>query len=321
MMCTLSIIVPIYNVEKYLDFGLKSLVVQKGFSDYEIILVNDGSTDSSVKIASIYAHKYKNIKIINKENGGVSSARNIGIKNASGKYICFFDPDDTVDETYYYNLLRLIEKQYDLGVVNYKTISKSGMKIKKKHIKRVVEGNDALRSFLSGGIIGNNLWDKIFKAEIVKQIKFNESIRVGEDMLFVFQYLRKASRIVINTDLVGYNYRINDESAMHSSFNSHFFDALKVSEEMTSIYQHDNSLNSFCMAHEAHERCKLLEYMLKNGGKGQFKKEWILNRKKLKSIDYLKTYRCLNKRQYFGIVLMNFSPTVYIAALWLLGIV
>ena len=92
----LSLIIPIYNVEKYLDECLES-VINQSFKDYEVILVDDGSTDSSGKTADCYAEKYGYISVIHKENGGLSSARNVGIENSKGKYLFFIDSDDVLN--------------------------------------------------------------------------------------------------------------------------------------------------------------------------------------------------------------------------------
>ena len=108
-MAEVSIVVPVYNVEKYLSFCLETLVNQT-FKDIEIICVNDGSTDSSPMILEHYANYDKRIKIINKKNGGLSSARNTGIEAAGGKYIAFVDSDDMVSHFLVEKSIELIKK-------------------------------------------------------------------------------------------------------------------------------------------------------------------------------------------------------------------
>lgn len=108
----ISVIIPVYNVEKYLDECVNSVLAQN-FQDYEIILVNDGSTDNSGKICDAYAEKYSQIKVVHKENGGLSDARNFGIKNAHGKYLMFLDSDDFWDgNNHLFNISKIIEKDY-----------------------------------------------------------------------------------------------------------------------------------------------------------------------------------------------------------------
>lgn len=105
----ISVVVPIYNVEKYLNKCVDSLLNQD-YSNLEIILVDDGSTDSSGKIVDEYKEKNKNIKVIHKENGGLSSARNAGLKEAIGQYIIFIDSDDWIDTKMISTLFNLIKK-------------------------------------------------------------------------------------------------------------------------------------------------------------------------------------------------------------------
>lgn len=114
-----SIIIPVYNTEKYLRKCLDS-VVNQTYKNIEIILVNDGSTDESENICKEYENNYKNIKYIKKENGGLSSSRNYGVKQATGEYICFIDSDDYIDENLIDNLKKYMEAEDD--IIKYKLI-------------------------------------------------------------------------------------------------------------------------------------------------------------------------------------------------------
>lgn len=106
----ISFIVPVYNVEKYLDTCITSIVDQK-YKDYEIILVDDGSTDSSPKICDRYEHQHSFIKTIHKENGGLSDARNYGIKAAKGEYILFVDSDDYIAPDAVENIVNTLKSE------------------------------------------------------------------------------------------------------------------------------------------------------------------------------------------------------------------
>ena len=105
-----SVVVPIYNVEKYLRQCLESLVNQN-FDDYEIILINDGATDNSMKIAQEFEDKYKNIKLLSKKNAGLGAARNTGMKYVTGKYVLFVDSDDYVSPEYISELYNVINRE------------------------------------------------------------------------------------------------------------------------------------------------------------------------------------------------------------------
>ncbi len=116
----LSIIVPVYNSEKYLSTCLDSIVNQKTKFNYEVVCINDGSKDNSINILEDYQKKYNFIKIISQENGGISSARNTGINNASGKYFGFIDNDDKISENYVESLMnRAYEKNADIVKCNF----------------------------------------------------------------------------------------------------------------------------------------------------------------------------------------------------------
>ena len=119
----ISIIVPIYNTEKYLNECVDSIINQT-YKNIEIILVNDGSTDNCLKICDEYAKKDKRVKVIHKENGGLSSARNSGLDILTGKYVCFIDSDDYVATTFVYDMFNLITK-YNADIVegSYQTIN------------------------------------------------------------------------------------------------------------------------------------------------------------------------------------------------------
>ena len=121
-MAKISVIIPIYNAEVYLENCLESIKNQS-FTDYEVLLIDDGSTDNSGKICDVFATKDFRFQVIHKSNGGVSSARNIGIEQAKGEWICFMDSDDTVEKDYLQHLYQGANQQNDILVVQgFKTI-------------------------------------------------------------------------------------------------------------------------------------------------------------------------------------------------------
>ena len=111
----ISVVVPVYNVEKYLHYAMESLLKQT-YKNFEIILVNDGSTDNSGKLCDKYSEKYSNVKVFHKENGGLSDARNFGVKKAKGEFITFLDPDDYL-EAYSLELLAGIQEKLNLNPI------------------------------------------------------------------------------------------------------------------------------------------------------------------------------------------------------------
>ena len=179
----ISIVIPIYNVEKYLSNCIESITNQS-FQNYEMILVNDGSKDSSLEICYKYKKNNNKIKIVNKENGGLSSARNAGIKIAKGKYIVFIDPDDEIDKNYFNTLYTIAEENNcDFVVGNY-VIVPGGQKVTSGYkYNTVLNGKDFILS--NKNIHTRNdlcfVWRNIYKLDIIKKnnIKFNEEVFIG----------------------------------------------------------------------------------------------------------------------------------------------
>lgn len=211
-----SIIVPVYNVELYIEDCLNSLLNQT-YSNYEIILINDGSTDNSIEICSKYSDK--KIKIFNQNNKGVSIARNVGISLATGQYIMFVDADDMVFENYIENLITSIEEtNTDMVVCGY-TKEKTELVNKKnsQEIKgEIINANTMLENMMANNLQEGYLWNKIFKKSIINDnsLEFKEGVNVWEDLYFVIEYLSKSNKIfAINEKL--YYYRTREGSAVN----------------------------------------------------------------------------------------------------------
>lgn len=172
----LSIIVPVYNVEAYLEKCLKSLTEQTlDKACYEIIVVNDGSPDNSQKIIDKFAEKFSNIIVLQKENGGLSDARNFGIQRARGKYVAFVDSDDYVDVRMYEEMLKKAkEKDFDMVVCDFKEVYENhivrGTSRVKRNLLGVEEIRDAMMDFYPSA------WNKIYKKELFAEVQFKKGI-------------------------------------------------------------------------------------------------------------------------------------------------
>lgn len=187
-----SVIVPVYNGEKTIARCLDSLLDQH-CGEAEILLINDGSTDATDAICRQYAEKNPVIRYFSKENGGVSSARNIGLKYAAGQYILFADCDDTASERSFAEIDRqLADDPTDLLVFSWTTVSADSSEnavlknetVRGEAIAKWAE--DAMRN----GSFGS-LWSKVFLADIIRKngLLFNEALRIAEDWSFIFRYL------------------------------------------------------------------------------------------------------------------------------------
>ena len=206
-----SVIIPIYNVEKYIVKTVES-VMKQDYSNIEIILVDDGSPDDSGKIIDELKAKDSRIICIHKENGGVSSARNAGIDIANGEYVTFIDGDDWVEPNYISYLLSLILKyNCDVGMSknNYSVVDSKSI-----DADYLISDMQAIESIYLGNIFVA-VWNKIYRMSVIKtnNIRFDESIWYGEGMLFNIDYLQVVDKVAVGEKSV-YHQVSNPNSAM-----------------------------------------------------------------------------------------------------------
>lgn len=206
----ISIIVPVYNVEKYLVQCIDSILMQS-FLDFELILVDDGSTDTSGLICDEYARKDSRIRVFHKNNGGVSSARNIGLINAKGDWILFLDADDWLENNALSTIINNTNNEVSLIQFNVYVVNGSN--------RRLHNNGDGQRFFQSLDSYYRysrpELWNYCFKYEIISKLnlRFNENLNYAEDQVFVYTYLNYSDIKVKYIPAALYNYRINNTSA------------------------------------------------------------------------------------------------------------
>lgn len=204
----LSIVVPIYNVEKYLRKCINSLINQT-YKNIEIILVDDGSSDSSGNIADEYAEKDSKIKVIHKTNGGLADARNKGIEIATGKYIAFIDSDDWIDcDAYSYAIKMMKKLDSDMFVFQAQSCYNNFEdKINNTNEYILIENEDI---FDYWGIIGRGVCDKVFLREYWNNIKFPFG-KTSEDIFVIYKLMAKAQKTILSSN-VYYYYRQREGS-------------------------------------------------------------------------------------------------------------
>lgn len=207
-----SIIVPVYNTEKYLDECLKSIICQT-YSNLEIILINDGSTDSSLSICQKYAKIDKRIIVIDQNNNGVSFSRNKGLEMAKGDYISFIDSDDVVLKNFIEEMVKAIDG-FDMSLCGFSEYYKNK---KKSHnlVKEEMTSQDCISKIFLNDSYGGYSCTKMFKNDIIKKnkLKFDININMQEDKMFIIEYLRRTKKVnVIDKNL--YLYRMRRTSAV-----------------------------------------------------------------------------------------------------------
>ena len=223
----ISIIIPVFNAEKYLRQCLDSILAQT-YTNYEVVIINDGSTDKSGDIIDDYGKYDDKIHPYHRNNGGVSSARNFGISVASGEYICFIDADDIICNNYLDILYTAIQKGADSSIAGFKHIDVPQDKEiivvpQKEEIKNL---NDSILDFLDFEKPDwqRYLWNRLFKMSIIKKnnIRFREDIYYKEDGVFLVDYLCKSNGLVSYSNQIIYYYSQNQNSArgsLHKKFN------------------------------------------------------------------------------------------------------
>lgn len=214
----ISVIVPIYNVEKYIVKCLESIVNQD-YKDFELLLVNDGTKDNSIELANNYLkEKDINYKVINKENGGLASARNAGIKQAKGDYISFIDSDDTIAPNFLSTFKENIEKEnVDFAFSNFEFVKEQTYPIDSNNDYHIYSNQELASDFLKR-IVKFVVPTMFFKASFIKDnnLLFNEKIKFSEDQPFIWSAIFNSNKsIYLNRKL--YGYYIRENSIMTSS--------------------------------------------------------------------------------------------------------
>lgn len=216
----ISVIVPIYKCEKYLERCVRSILSQS-YSNLEILLINDGSPDGCPAICDAFEGLDERIKVFHKENGGASTARNVGLENATGDFICFVDGDDFLPENSILDLWKGITKndcQYAAGISGILNSRKVKNCIKDEKIIDYRENPLALLNYISksGSYAPHS---KIYDAHIIREhkLRYDENLKCSEDTLFIRQYLSYCSRIAL-IPVVVYKYNTNNSESLSKKF-------------------------------------------------------------------------------------------------------
>ena len=226
----ISIIVPVYNVEQYLEKCVDSIINQK-YKNLEIILVDDGATDSSGKLCDELAKIDNRIKVYHKENGGLSDARNYGVERATGDYIGFVDSDDYIDSEMYEELYEAIKKEnVDVVECNLKIIYPDRVELftEQKYYNVYIK-QEYLEEYLKIEKIFGSACVRLIKSDIAKKLKFPVG-KLYEDTYYAYDLIEKVDRYVIMNNPY-YNYLMRENSITNTKFNPRIFDLIEIVEK------------------------------------------------------------------------------------------
>lgn len=258
-----SVVVPVYNVEKYLENCLLSIVGQT-YRNIEILLVDDGSTDSSGQICDLYSKRDSRIKVVHQKNQGLSGARNTALDIARGEYITCIDSDDFVSELLIEKLVEAItEYKSDISVCGTVYCDENSTTLRSQVVERtkVIEGKEQIRNMLSCFDIATMAWGKLYRKELFTNVRYPVG-KYNEDVFTTYKLLAKSKRtVVINQGL--YYYRQVPESITHSTFSMKHLDAIEGTliraEFVKNAYPH---YGSYAYATVVHTCCKNYERMI-----------------------------------------------------------
>ena len=313
----ISIIVPIYKVEKYLDRCINSILNQT-FKNFELILVDDGSPDRCGDICEEYAKKDKRIKVIHKENGGLSDARNAGLDIATGKFVGFIDSDDFIHKDMYMILYdAIVKSKSDISQCKFKYFSKED-ELNKNIINdgkyKIYNNIDAIEGIMDNKNLNTNVWNKLYKRELFREIRFPKG-KIHEDEFVTYKVFYRAKTVsYVNKEL--YYYFSNDTGIMKNLNINSKFDWIDAIEERNEFLLNIKEKRLFNKSN-SHLFFYLIKfrYDIKKNNKLENKSEIynLINRKikySLNAISDKSSYSKLNKIAV-SLMKLNFNFVVF----------
>lgn len=227
----ISVILPIYNVSKYLERCLDS-ILQQDYVNLDVIMIDDGSTDSSLQICEDYAKKDNRFRVIHQSNGGISKARNRGLELIKGDYFSFVDPDDYVEPEYISYLYGLCCRYHtDMSLCSHTVLFENGRKdIKGNGKEELLNAKECIQEMLYFDMIDTSCWGKLYHRELIGEICFPENT-LFEDTACTYKFFLKAKQIACGYQNK-YVYCIREESITTDHFNPAKLDLIKVTDQM-----------------------------------------------------------------------------------------
>lgn len=246
----ISVIVPVYNVEKYLEECLDSIQNQT-YSDIEVILVNDGSLDNSKDICEKYCKEDNRFKLINQANQGQSVARNHGVAASTGEFIAFVDSDDIIRQDYLEVLIRYMSEEVDIVESQFTVHKKEFFNENYKEINVIFEGDseEAVKA-VPKHVISVNPVTKLYRRSVVEAVPYLEGL-IFEDIysgVGMLKYIRR----IIKSDYTGYYYRQHGTSTMHRTFTEKNLNVFTVSDKLIDLYSDRENLLPYIGSYLVH---------------------------------------------------------------------
>ena len=307
----ISIIVPVYNVERYLEKCVNSIINQT-YKNLEIILVDDGATDSSGNMCDELAKSDNRIKVYHKENGGLSDARNYGVERATGDYIGFVDSDDYIDSEMYEKLYEAIKKEnVDVAECSLKVIYPGKIELftDEKYYK-VLGKTEYLEEYLTIKKIFGSVWTKLIKSDVAKKLVFPKG-KLYEDTYYAYDLIEKVDRYVIMNNPY-YNYLMRENSITNAKFNPRILDLIEIVEKFhKTTYENYPGLKEAADCRKMYAYFSVLNSILleENYRDNEYYSE-ILNYFKRNYISLLKN-KYINHNRKLSVILIKLNIDLY----------
>lgn len=305
----LSIIIPVYNADKFLDKCIKSIINQK-LKTWELILIDDGSKDNSGNILDYYSEIDKRIKVRHISNKGVSNARNIGLSLAKGKYIGFVDADDWVSKNMYVKMIDLAESyEYDMVQCSYSIIDKKNTKVGEKIVedKVYIGADETIKAYFEGNITPS-VFNKIFRRSKVKDIIFDSTLSIGEDGQYIYQCSKKLIKsLSINDEM--YFYYQSEGSAMRSPLSEKKFQPLYIIDKQIEDNKDKKNILLLLRKREVFTCIDLMSEILED--KTFYFKLNELEKRILNNKNYIFRDKNYNIKIKFVLVMLSISPNIF----------
>lgn len=306
-----SVIVPVYNAEKFLGELVRSLQKQT-LEGLEFIFINDGSQDGSLNVLYSFAQEDDRIIVIDQKNAGVSVARNRGLDRAQGKYVAFIDADDFVAEDMYQIMYEKAEKDDEdivsCGITIYKkeknTSFLSGHKLE-------LNKEDALGLLLDNRILGMSICNKLFRREILKNVRFDSRYRINEDRFFSFYALCNSKKIAVIPDEL-YFYRVNLNSVSHTRFSHAQMDGLVISKTIFNIIGLDYpQLQEKAYLNVLRTAFTIILAMVKDNAESEYPEDYLTLVEEIKKANLLDLRAHLDRGKLAQFWVIKYTPFFY----------
>jgi len=309
----ITVVIPIYNVEKYLEKCVYSILEQT-YSKLEIILIDDGSPDKCGEICDNLKNKDTRIKVIHKENGGLSDSRNVGIENATGRYITFVDSDDYIDRNYIELLYTaLTSNNADMSIASHRILYQKKIIDRATNMSFCGDAKLILEKILYDDGVDISAWGKLYKIELFDKVKFPKG-RLFEDSATTYKLVDLSNKIAVCSKSV-YNYVIRSSSISHNKFSEKKLDLIISTKEMTDFIKNKYpNLEKACNRRMMYAYLSTLTQSIKDENANKEIQKQLITYIKENKKDVLKDKR-IPKRDRIGIYSVLFGLNFY-KAIW-----